>query len=200
MEELQIQYKDVDDLIPYVNNSRTHSDMQVTQIASSIKEFGFTNPILTDGEDGVIAGHGRLLAAKKLGLEQVPVIELHGLDEIKKKAYVIADNKLALNSGWDQELLLLEIENLKLHDFDIDLLGFDNSELIKSDIDYSVLDGQSIDQQIEDMAKGVRKAIQIDFEIEHYDEAFELVKFWREQGAYVGYMVMDFLRKEKEKV
>lgn len=200
MEDLEITYKQVDELIPYVNNSRTHSDMQVTQIAASIKEFGFTNPILTDGDNGVIAGHGRLLAAKKLGLEQVPVIELHGLDEIKKKAYIIADNKLALNSGWDQELLLLEIENLKLNDFDIGILGFDNSELLRSDIDYSVLDGQSIDGQIEDMAKGVRKAIQIEYEVEHYDEAFELVKFWREQGAYVGYMIMDFLRKEKEKV
>lgn len=200
MEELEIIYKQVDELIPYVNNSRTHSDMQVTQIAASIKEFGFTNPILTDGDNGVIAGHGRLMAAKKLGLDKVPVIELNGLDEIKKKAYIIADNKLALNSGWDQELLLLEIENLKLNDFDIGILGFDNSELLRSDIDYSVLDGQSIDGQIEDMAKGVRKAIQIEYEVEHYDEAFELVKFWREQGAYVGYMIMDFLRKEKEKV
>lgn len=200
MEELEIIYKQVDELIPYVNNSRTHSDMQITQIAASIKEFGFTNPILTDGDNGVIAGHGRLMAAKKLGLDKVPVIELNGLDEIKKKAYIIADNKLALNSGWDQELLLLEIENLKLNDFDIGILGFDNSELLRSDIDYSVLDGQSIDGQIEDMAKGVRKAIQIEYEVEHYDEAFELVKFWREQGAYVGYMIMDFLRKEKEKV
>jgi hypothetical protein len=129
MEELEIIYKQVDELIPYVNNSRTHSDMQVTQIAASIKEFGFTNPILTDGDNGVIAGHGRLLAAKKLGLEQVPVIELHGLDEIKKKAYIIADNKLALNSGWDNEILKLELDLLESNNFDFRITGFNDAEL-----------------------------------------------------------------------
>lgn len=129
MSDLKIEYKNTDSLIPYVNNSRTHSDEQVTQVASSIKEFGFTNPLLIDEQGGIIAGHGRLMAANKLGLEQVPTITLVGLSEAQRKAYVIADNKLALNSGWDEELLSLEIEQLKELDFDIDLLGFDEDEL-----------------------------------------------------------------------
>lgn len=126
---LSIEYRNIDDLIPYVNNSRTHSDEQVTQIASSIKEFGFTNPVLIDEQGGVIAGHGRIMAGKKLGLEQLPTITLAGLTDAQKKAYVIADNKLALNADWDFELLRVEIEQLQELDFDIDLLGFDADEL-----------------------------------------------------------------------
>ena len=120
--KLQVTYKPVADLIPYANNSRTHSDEQVTQVAASIKEFGFTNPLLIDEKSGIIAGHGRLMAAKKLGLEQVPTITLEGLTDAQRKAYVIADNKLALNSGWDNELLSLEIAQLGDMGFDIDLL------------------------------------------------------------------------------
>jgi ParB family transcriptional regulator, chromosome partitioning protein len=98
---LEITYQKVTDLIPYVNNSRTHSEEQVKQIAASIKEFGFTNPILIDENKGVIAGHGRLLAAGKLALAEVPTIVLEGLTEAQRKAYVIADNRLALNAGWE---------------------------------------------------------------------------------------------------
>ena len=98
---LEIVNKSTEELIPYVNNARTHSDEQINQIAGSIKEFGFNNPILLDGENGVVAGHGRLLAAKKLGLKEVPCIELAHLTEAKKRAYILADNKIALNSGWD---------------------------------------------------------------------------------------------------
>ena len=127
--QLTVTYKRVDELIPYVNNARTHSDEQVTKIASSIKEFGFNNPILTDGENGVIAGHGRLLAAKKLGLETVPTIELSGLTEAQKKAYILADNKLALDAGWDEELLKIELEDLKLEGVDLDGIGFSEDEL-----------------------------------------------------------------------
>lgn len=116
----------VADLIPYVNNSRTHSDEQVTQVAASIKEFGFTNPILIDDDNGIIAGHGRLMAAKKLGMDTVPTITLEGLTEAQKKAYVIADNQLALNSGWDLDTLKLEIDTLTELDFDISLLGFED--------------------------------------------------------------------------
>ena len=129
--KLEITYKPTSELIPFVNNSRTHSDEQVSQIAASIKEFGFTNPILLDGEDGIIAGHGRLQAARLLGLDEVPTIRLDGLDELQKRAYVIADNKLALNAGWDSELLQLEIQNLQEKDFDISLLGFDEKELMQ---------------------------------------------------------------------
>ena len=135
-----------------------------------------------------------------LELDKVPVIELSHLTDAQKKAYVIADNKLAMNAGWDMELLKLEISELKDMDFDTDILGFDPSELKFDDIDYSVLDDDDIDKQLSDMAQGVRKAIQIEFEPDHYDEAVELVKYWRDQQAYVGYMIMDFLRKEKDKV
>jgi len=117
------------DLIPYALNSRVHSDAQVSQIAASIKEFGFTNPVLTDGENGVIAGHGRLLAAQKLKLDQVPVIELGHLSEAQKKAYIIADNKLASIADWDMDALKVEIESLQELDFNLDLLGFSKFEI-----------------------------------------------------------------------
>ena len=126
---MQIEQLKVGDLIPYVNNSRTHSDEQVMQVASSIKEFGFTNPILIDDDSGIIAGHGRLMAAKKLGLDEVPCIRLGHLSEAQRKAYVIADNQLALNSGWDLDTLKLEMDRLGELDFDIELLGFDDDFL-----------------------------------------------------------------------
>jgi len=128
---MQIQQLKVEDLIPYVNNSRKHSDEQVAQIAASIKEFGWTNPILIDGEKGIIAGHGRLMAARKLEMSEVPVIELNHLTHTQKKALIIADNKLALNADWEQELLKIEIQALSDDDFDITLLGFDEIELGK---------------------------------------------------------------------
>ena len=129
MPALQINYKSTEDLIPYANNSRIHSDDQINQVASSIKEFGFTNPVLIDEQGGIIAGHGRVMAAKKLGLTEVPTITLEGLTKAQVKAYVIADNQLALNSGWDVDTLKLEIETLQELDFDIDLLGFDEDFL-----------------------------------------------------------------------
>ena len=126
---MQIVYKKVNDLIPYINNSRTHSEEQVNQIVASINEFGFTNPLLIDEKDSIIAGHGRLMASKKLGMEEVPCIVLEGLTEAQKKAYIIADNKMALNAGWDDELLKIELENLKELDFDLELTGFNVDEL-----------------------------------------------------------------------
>ena len=126
---MEIVYKKIDDLIPYVNNTRTHTEEQINQVASSIKEFGFTNPVLVDADGGIIAGHCRTLAAKKLKFKEVPCIELSNLTEAQKKAYIIADNKLALNASWNEELLKIEIESLKELDFDLDLLGFDSLEL-----------------------------------------------------------------------
>ena len=126
---MQIQQKPIKDLIPYINNSRTHSDEQVAQIAASIKEFGWTNPILVDGINGIIAGHGRLAAARKLGMDNVPVIELAHLSENQKKALIIADNKLALNSGWDSNLLSLELQQLDTNGFNLEVLGFNAEEL-----------------------------------------------------------------------
>ncbi len=126
---LTIDYVPTTDLLPYAMNSRTHSDDQVAQIAASIKEFGFTNPILIDDAAGIVAGHGRLMAAKRLNLNEVPTITLEGLTEAQKKAYVIADNKLALNAGWDTEALTAELRRLQELDFNLDLIGFDSDEL-----------------------------------------------------------------------
>lgn len=126
---MEIFYKEIDKLIPYCNNARTHSDEQVSQICASIREYGFTNPVLIDEQDNIIAGHGRVLASKKLGLEKVPCIVLSGLTKAQKKAYIIADNKMALNAGWNDELLKIEFENLKELNFDLKLTGFDDNEL-----------------------------------------------------------------------
>ena len=126
---MEIVYKKVNELIPYINNSRTHSEEQVNQIVASINEFGFTNPLLIDEKDNIIAGHGRLLASKKLKMEEVPCIVLSGLTEAQKKAYIISDNKMALNAGWNEELLKIELENLKELDFDLELTGFCEEEL-----------------------------------------------------------------------
>lgn len=126
---IEIQYKKTEDLIPYARNSRTHSAEQVAQIAASIREFGWTNPILIDGENGIIAWHGRVLAAHKLGEMEVPTIELSHISENQKRAYIIADNKLALNAGWDNEILALEISDLKDAGYDLGLTGFTLEEL-----------------------------------------------------------------------
>lgn len=130
-QKMEIKQTKTADLIPYINNARTHSDKQVAQIAASIKEFGFVNPVLTDGDNGIIAGHGRVMAAKKLGLDTVPTIELSHLSGTQRKAYILADNRLAELSGWDDELLRLELTELESLDFDIDLIGF-------GDFDFSV--------------------------------------------------------------
>lgn len=126
---MQIETLPTDSLIPYARNSRTHSDEQVAQIAASIREFGFTNPVLIDESGGIIAGHGRIMAARKLGMEAVPCLRLAHLSEAQKRAYVIADNKLALNAGWDDELLALEFKDLYDMDFDLSMTGFGDEEI-----------------------------------------------------------------------
>lgn len=124
----QLIYKPVCDLIPYARNARTHSDEQVAQIAASIREFGFNAPVLIDGQGGIIAGHGRVMAARKLGMDSVPTIALPHLSEVQKRAYILADNKLALNSGWDNEMLQLELEEIAAGGLDISLAGFSDDE------------------------------------------------------------------------
>ncbi len=126
---MAVEHRPVADLIPYARNARTHSDAQVAEIAASIRAFGWTNPILVDGENGIIAGHGRLLAARKLKLGTVPVIELSGLSEVQKRAYILADNRLALNAGWDDDLLAAEIADLDALGFDLSLAGFGDGEV-----------------------------------------------------------------------
>jgi DNA modification methylase len=147
---VKITQKLVTELIPYVNNSRTHSDEQVAQIAASIKEFGWTNPILVDGSNGIIAGHGRLMAARKLGYKEVPTIELADLTETQKKAYIIADNRLALNAGWDNEMLTIELNDLLADGFALEILGFDTKEL-DALLEPEVLEGLTDEDAVPDV-------------------------------------------------
>ena len=131
MTSLQIEHRQTGDLNPYKNNARTHSDKQISQIAASIKQFGFNNPVLIDKDDVIIAGHGRVLAAKELSLETVPTIRLEHLSEAEKRAYIIADNRLAEKAGWDQDTLAIELQNLTQIelDFDVSITGFELPEI-----------------------------------------------------------------------
>jgi len=169
---IKIQYKATEDLIPYARNSRTHSAEQVAQIAASIQEFGWTNPILIDGENGIIAGHGRVLAAHKLGETQVPTIELSHMSDTQKQAYIIADNKLALNAGWDSEMLKLEVQELKDVGFDINLLGFAPFEILHSN------------KEDEEQPKDVNFTIQYNIIFDHEQQQndwYEFIKSLKEQ-------------------
>ncbi len=125
----------VSDLIPYARNSRTHSDVQINKIASSIKEFGFLNPVLIDKDNGIIAGHGRVMAAQKLGLKEVPVLQIGHLSDTQKRAYIIADNRLALDAGWDEEMLRVEFAELTDDGFNLELTGFSLDEIQGMDFD-----------------------------------------------------------------
>src|ERR1700694_4002198 len=135
----RIELWPIDKLIPYAKNPRTHSEVQVAQIAASIAEFGFLNPMLVDTQAGVLAGHGRLLAAQKLELKRVPVIVLDHLTETQKRASLLADNQLALNAGWDMEMLRVELEGLRRSDFDLEVIGFDIHELAEVFQDFDFL-------------------------------------------------------------
>lgn len=132
---IEITYKNTADLIPYINNSRTHSESQIKQVAASINEFGFTNPIIIDEGNTILAGHGRLQAAQLLGMDKVPTQSVEGWSGAKKKAYIIADNKLALNAGWDFELLKIELDTIKSLDFDVELTGFDEGEILNLNLE-----------------------------------------------------------------
>ena len=153
MRDLDVRLMSVTDLTPYARNSRTHSDEQVAQVAASIKEFGWTNPILIDEDNGIIAGHGRLQAAQRLGESEVPTITLTGLSEAQKRAYVIADNKLALNAGWDNEMLAVEIADLLEDGFDLGLTGFDGDEINSLLADGNKTDGLTDDDEIREVAE-----------------------------------------------
>jgi hypothetical protein len=169
---MKIEQLPTADLIPYARNTRTHSPEQVAQIAGSIREFGFTNPILIDADNGIIAGHGRVMAASKLGLAKVPCIRLAHLTDTQKRAYIIADNKLALNAGWDEEMLGLELADLRELDFDLGLLGFSENDLGAFDIEEAEMptlaDGDKQpfqqmtftvhDEQAEDVQAAIAKA------------------------------------------
>ncbi len=151
---MNIIKKALEDLIPYARNSRTHSDAQVAQIAASIREFGFMNPVLVDGENNIIAGHGRVLAARKLGLETVPCVLHEHLTESQRRAYILADNKLALNAGWDEEMLRLELVELGGCGFDLELTGFGLDELGAIDLGGSSSEGLSDPDDIPEVPEG----------------------------------------------
>lgn len=191
---------EVEKIKPYENNSRTHSDEQIQQIVNSIMEFGFTNPVLVDENNVLLAGHGRLKAANFLSLDRVPTVRIEGLNEKQKKAYVIADNKIALNAGWDDEVLKKEIDKLANMGYDLDILGWEVLPDFEDNIDYSILEDADLAQDLNQMTDGVKRAIQIEFESEDYEEAAELIRFWRAEGAYIGGLLLDFLRKEKQKI
>jgi len=184
----------VSKLKPYDKNPRTHSATQIERLVNSFKEFGFTNPILIDDDCNVIAGHGRLEAAKILKLKTVPTITLSHLTPEQRRAYVIADNQLALNSGWDDDLLQSELQALGDLGFDLTVLGWgEDLPTFGEDIDLSVLED---DEDLSEYAAGVRKAIQIDFEPEDYEEAQALVAAARKSGAYVGMLLINALKDE----
>jgi DNA modification methylase len=151
MSKLKIVEVPIEDLIPYANNARTHSDEQVAQIAASIREFGWTNPILVDKQNGIIAGHGRLAAARKLKMDKVPAIQLDELSEAQKKALILADNKLALNSGWDDKLLAIELADLKEMDFDISVIGFSPDEIAALQPEIEEVDGLTDEDDVPDV-------------------------------------------------
>jgi len=127
---MQVEQIGIETLIPYANNARTHSEAQVAQIAASIREFGFNNPVLIDEQSSIIAGHGRVLAARKLELDSIPCIRLNHLSETQRRAYIIADNKIAMNAGWDEELLALELTELTEFGVNMDLTGFTVNEIV----------------------------------------------------------------------
>jgi ParB-like chromosome segregation protein Spo0J len=189
----KIVQRETEVLKPYENNPRQHSEAQLDRLVRSIKEFGFTNPILIDDDCNVIAGHGRLLAAELMGLAQVPTITLGHLTADQRRAYVIADNQLALNSTWDDDVLQAELQALGEAGYDLTLLGWgDDLPTFGEDIDLSALD--DMEEDLSEYAAGVRKAIQIDFEPEDYEEAQALVAEARKQGKYVGMLLINALK------
>jgi ParB-like chromosome segregation protein Spo0J len=169
----KVQKWPIDKLVPYARNARTHSDEQVAQIAASIKEWGWTTPVLVDEDGGIIAGHGRTLAAQRLKMTEVPVMVAKGWSDAKKRAYVLADNKLALNAGWDDDLLKLELKELLDNEFDINLIGFGATELNlifdgwDSDINVEEKHGENLD--------GISGSIRIQVSQEEKQMAIEKV-------------------------
>lgn len=189
----KIVQRETEVLKPYEHNPRQHSEAQLDRLVRSIKEFGFTNPILIDDDCNVIAGHGRLLAAELMGLAQVPTITLGHLTAEQRRAYVIADNQLALNSTWDDDVLQAELQALGEAGFDLTLLGWgDDLPTFGEDIDLSALDDMDDDPTAE-LADGVMKAIQIEFRPEDYEEAKALVEAARKRGEYVGMKLIEAL-------
>ena len=181
------------DLTLYKGNPRVHSEIQIERLVNSLREFGFTNPVLVDDTGNVIAGHGRIAAAKKIGLESVPTITLSHLSEEQRKAYIIADNQLALNSSWDDDILKHELEALMENGFDLSVLGWgDDVPTFADEPDYGLLD--DFEDPSDNLANDVYKAIQIEFRPEDYEEAKEVVVEARKKGIYIGQELVNALK------
>jgi hypothetical protein len=185
----KIEILKTESLIPYARNSRTHSEAQVAQIAGSIREFGFTNPVLIDAENGIIAGHGRIMAAQKLGLAEVPCIRLDHLTETQRKAYIIADNKLALNSGWDEAMLGLELSDLREMDFDLNLTGFDGDaieallnppEVEDAEVNFN---GKTMQEYKDNYDESIIRQIILIYPIDEYNAVIEAMGQYAEQNG-----------------
>jgi ParB-like chromosome segregation protein Spo0J len=173
----RIELWPVEKLVPYERNARTHSPEQVRQLAASIAEFGFLNPILVDSKAGIIAGHGRLMAAKDMGLAEVPVVVLDHLNEAQRRAYVIADNKLALNASWDVDLLALEVDALRVEDFDIELLGFREEELKGLTENGWATDIEAVEKHEENL-DGIQAKIVVKLDGTYKDEVIEAIRMY----------------------
>jgi hypothetical protein len=169
-----IKTAQVADLIPYARNSRTHSDEQITQIAASIKEFGFLNPVIVDGENGIIAGHGRVMAAKKLGMTELPAVEASHLSDAQRRAYIIADNKLALNAGWDDEMLRVEFDELGAMGFDLDLTGF-SADFLQGQVLAQQPLGLTPDEKLENYLDGDTKILRLAYSQDELETVVSLL-------------------------
>ena len=177
------------------NNPRVIKDDKFTKLVNSIKEFPKMleiRPIVVNDDMIVLGGNMRLKACKEAGLKEVPIIKASELTEDEQRQFIIKDN--VSGGEWDWEMLANEWDSEQLEDWGLDVPNF------ATDVDYSILDDEDVSSQLEDMTNGVKKAIQIEFEAEHYEEAYELVKFWRDKGGYVGGMIMEYLKAEKEKI
>ena len=198
---IQIQEKLVSELIPYVKNSRTHSDEQVAQIAASIKEFGWTNPILIDGDNGIIAGHGRLMAARKLGHDKVPTIELKDLTETQKKAYIIADNRLALNAGWDNEMLTIELNDLLADGFALEVLGFD-AEVLEQLLGGDEPDlGLLPEEKLDNFLNGDTKILRLAYDEQEFESIINALKELQKETGVEDFstIILDLVLKSCRK-
>jgi hypothetical protein len=178
----RIEMWPLDRLVPYARNSRLHSPEQVAQVAASIVEFGFTNPVLVDSNDGIVAGHGRLAAARELGLTEVPVVVLDHLSERQKRAYVIADNKLALNASWDVDMLAMEVDALREEDFNLDLLGFSEDELKGLTEDGWASDIEAVEKHDENL-DGIQAKIVVKLDGTYKDEVTEAIRMYCDSHA-----------------
>ena len=177
------------------NNPRVIKDDKFTKLVNSIKEFPKMleiRPIVVNDDMIVLGGNMRLKACKEAGLKEVPIIKASDLTEDEQRQFIIKDN--VSGGEWDWEMLANEWDSEQLEDWGLDVPNF------AADVDYSILDDEDVSSQLEDMTNGVKKAIQIEFEAEHYEEAYGLVKFWRDKGGYVGGMIMEYLKAEKENI